>query len=355
VINGATNTVTATITVQGSPLGIAVDAATNTVYEANAGPGTLSVINGSTNTVTTTLTLGSETRGVAVDAATDTIYASNEGAGTVSVVNGATNALTTTVNVGGSPLGVAADAGTDTVYVANSLSHNVQVINGTTNVVTASVTTSGNPFGIAADPSTQTVYVTDAPANGDLSVISEGFAPSCSQSVGATSCTIAGTATLTGGTLTVEAPPTLSWSGTLSGASQSLGTQATVSPIDATGSGLGWNISLTSTQFTTGTHTLPTSALTINGSSTSATSTTGPVDTPATASDTAAVPHGDVAYPYPVPAGSTAPSATVFYDANANSGMGTNNLATDWWLAVPSGSYAGTYTDTITVAITSGP
>jgi hypothetical protein len=180
-------------------------------------------------------------------------------------------------------------------------------------------------------------------------------ASACSQSVGATSCTIGGTATLTGGTLTVEAPPTLSWSGTLSGASQSLGAQATVSPIDATGSGLGWNITLTSTQFTTGTHTLPTSALTINGSSTSATSTTAPVDTPATASDTAAVPHGDVAYPYTVPAGSTAPSATVFYDANANSGMGTNNLATDWWLAVPSGSYAGTYTDTITVAITSGP
>jgi hypothetical protein len=35
--------------------------------------------------------------------------------------------------------------------------------------------------------------------------------------------------------------------------------------------------------------------------------------------------------------------------------MGTNNLASDWWLAIPASAHAGTYTNTITLSIVSGP
>jgi hypothetical protein len=35
--------------------------------------------------------------------------------------------------------------------------------------------------------------------------------------------------------------------------------------------------------------------------------------------------------------------------------MGAIVLTTDWWLDIPANTYAGTYTDTITLTISSGP
>jgi len=35
--------------------------------------------------------------------------------------------------------------------------------------------------------------------------------------------------------------------------------------------------------------------------------------------------------------------------------MGAIDLTTDWWLPIPGNAYAGTYTDTITLTISSGP
>src|ERR1700746_3195004 len=57
VINTATNTVTATIPVGPSPIGIVVSPDGTTVYVTNQGNGTISVINPATNTVTNTIAL----------------------------------------------------------------------------------------------------------------------------------------------------------------------------------------------------------------------------------------------------------------------------------------------------------
>jgi hypothetical protein len=35
--------------------------------------------------------------------------------------------------------------------------------------------------------------------------------------------------------------------------------------------------------------------------------------------------------------------------------MGAVNLASDWWLTVPASAKVGTYTNTITLSIVSGP
>jgi hypothetical protein len=43
------------------------------------------------------------------------------------------------------------------------------------------------------------------------------------------------------------------------------------------------------------------------------------------------------------------------YTADATTGMGAVNLASDWWLTVPTAAKAGTYTNTITLSIVSGP
>ena len=58
VINTATNTVTATITVGTYPYGVSVSPDGSKVYVANNGDGTVSVINTATNTVTATITVG---------------------------------------------------------------------------------------------------------------------------------------------------------------------------------------------------------------------------------------------------------------------------------------------------------
>ncbi|MGA2037257.1 MAG: hypothetical protein ABSH04_06710 [Acidimicrobiales bacterium] len=60
-------------------------------------------------------------------------------------------------------------------------------------------------------------------------------------------------------------------------------------------------------------------------------------------------------YPLTVPAATTAPAAVPLYTADATTGMGAVNLASDWWLTVPTAAKAGTYTNTITLSIVSGP
>lgn len=147
----------ASVRVGNAPAGVAVDQATDTVYAANSGSGTISVINGATCNATVTSGCGQEPPhvrvktppfSVAVNQATDTVYVLNPGdPGTVSVINGATcNAKVTsgcdqapaTVTVGDifpprAPLGeegLAVGQATDTIYVVNTGDDTVSVING---------------------------------------------------------------------------------------------------------------------------------------------------------------------------------------------------------------------------------
>jgi DNA-binding beta-propeller fold protein YncE len=178
------------------PAGVAVDAATHTLY---VGTGTgVSVINDATCDGTTSSGCGQPPKAVAfgtaspvalaVDEATDTVYAVNENGGTVSVINGATcNASVATgcghtpqqVDVGNAPDGVAIDQTTDTVYVANSQDNTISIINGAT--CNAKVTSGcsqtpptigvgDGPQGLAVNELTDTVYVTEA-NDGRVSVI----------------------------------------------------------------------------------------------------------------------------------------------------------------------------------------
>jgi hypothetical protein len=62
-----------------------------------------------------------------------------------------------------------------------------------------------------------------------------------------------------------------------------------------------------------------------------------------------------VTYPLTVPAAATPPAAVPLYTADATTGIGAVNLASDWWLTIPSTAKTGTYTDTITLSIVSGP
>ena len=119
-----------------------------------------------------------------------------------------------------------------------------------------------------------------------------------------------------------------------------LSTVASVSPA------AGWNETITSTTFSTGTHTLSTSASTIAGAPTVVCDT-------AYANCTAAT--NSVTYPLGVPAGSSPPTAVKFVDAASGTGAGEFTVTPTVSVSVPQNSFAGTYTSTLTIAIVSGP
>jgi YVTN family beta-propeller protein len=115
-------------------------------YITNSGDNTVSVIDTATNTVTATVTVGALPFGVAVTPDGARVYVTNFGSDNVSVIDTATNTVTATVTVGGLPFGVAVTPDGARVYVANQDSDNVSVIDTATNTVTATVTVGAAPL-----------------------------------------------------------------------------------------------------------------------------------------------------------------------------------------------------------------
>jgi hypothetical protein len=107
-------------------------------------------------------------------------------------------------------------------------------------------------------------------------------AAACSGAVVAgTTCTDAGALTFSGGSLTLTSPTALAWTATNNGLNQSLVDTTTAQQSyvvnDATGSGAGWNVTVSATTFTNGTVSLPNAGtFSTNGSITSAVLTTTP-------------------------------------------------------------------------------
>jgi WxL domain surface cell wall-binding len=116
---------------------------------------------------------------------------------------------------------------------------------------------------------------------------------------------------------------------------------------DASGSGAGWNITATSTTFTSGSHTLSAGATTVDSA---------PAAPTCDANVTCTVGGATTAsFPYTLPAAATAPTATKLYNAPANTGMGDQTVSPTWTLAIPGNAYAGSYTSTWILSLVSGP
>lgn len=148
----------------------------------------------------------------------------------------------------------------------------------------------------------------------------------------------------TGG-LTLTAPGTVSFPSTaLDGTNRTATTNATLAVSDMTDSALGWNLTATSTRFTSGADTLSTTATTITG-----------VSVTAGATNCGMPVAGSTTFPITLPAGAVAPPATKIYSASLGSGLGIANLAYTFALAVPANTKIGTYTSTWTFTLASGP
>ena len=134
-----------------------------------------------------------------------------------------------------------------------------------------------------------------------------------------------GTATISAGSLSLTAPATVAFTATLGGADQ--------------------NVTATSTTFTAGARTLSTSAVTEPAAPTQSCDET--------ASCTLAT--NSVSYPYTLPAGTVAPTATKIIGATAGTGLGAQTSVHTMQLAVPANTFAGNYTSTWTYSLVSAP
>jgi hypothetical protein len=155
------------------------------------------------------------------------------------------------------------------------------------------------------------------------------------------------TGTITGGAaLSVTSSASPSFSVTLNGSDQTPTYGLPFTAVDPRGSGAGWNLTITSTQFKDGSgHTLPTTASQITNLTSGCTS-----------GSTCTGPSNSVTWSgLTIPAASTAPAAVKFFDAAANSGLGSVDFNMTVTVTVPANTYAGTYSSTVTLSMITGP
>lgn len=175
VIDGASNTVQATVPVGANPVSIAVNPATNKIYVVNNGDNTVTMIDGATNS-TATIPAGVYPTALAINSTTNKIYVVDQEysnglyqQGYVAVIDGATNNVQS-VQVGFVPVAIAVNPNTDKIYVAETqYPGQVWIIDGATNNTTA-VDVGDDSSGIGVDSATNKIYVVNTYAdiqNGD--------------------------------------------------------------------------------------------------------------------------------------------------------------------------------------------
>jgi WxL domain surface cell wall-binding len=149
-----------------------------------------------------------------------------------------------------------------------------------------------------------------------------------------TTATVAGTA---GISLNLPANPSIS--DTLDGTDQTVSYAPILGVVDARGSGAGWNLTISATNFSDGSgHSLAPGTVT----AVAAACHSGSTCTAATSSG--------ISYPLTVTS-----TAAKFFNAASNTGLGKIDVTPTVQVAIPGNAYAGTYTSTVTLAAATGP
>jgi hypothetical protein len=174
-------------------------------------------------------------------------------------------------------------------------------------------------------------------------VLATAAAAFAGTTVGVTSVVTAGTTlSVAGGT-----PP--AFNVTLDGTDQTANYTLPVTVVDARGGTLGWNLTVTSTTFTDGIagagHSFAANASTITG-----------VTATCSTNSTCLLPINNIANTnLGLPGASGTPVKYFNASSAAGAGRGTINVNAAVAVSVPANVFAGSFTSTITVAISSGP
>lgn len=162
---------------------------------------------------------------------------------------------------------------------------------------------------------------------------------------GPTSSSTNASVAVNAGNLTESGPTSVSANAvTLTGDDQTTTYSLGITVTDATGSGTGWNLTISSTQFT--------------GTNNSANKLAADASSIQTAPSVACSgvgghctsPTDSITYPLAISS-----SASKFFNAAAGSGLGKFTITPAVTVAIPGNTYADTYTSTVSVAIVSGP
>ncbi|MEI8105446.1 MAG: WxL domain-containing protein [Actinomycetes bacterium] len=161
----------------------------------------------------------------------------------------------------------------------------------------------------------------------------------------AAAATVTATGTVAGaGSVTIASGATATFATTLDGTDQTVNYTVPLTVVDARGTGGGWNLTITSTTFTTGTKTLATAASSLPS-----------VTTSCVVSVTCTNPTNGTTYPITVPAAGTAPTAVKFFSSASATGLGSFTITPTIAVSIPGNTYAGSYSSTLTVAAVAGP
>lgn len=260
--------------------------------------------------------------------ATSSVAAANAGGGMVTLTATVSDAGTGNANVAASEyfIDTLGTAGTGTAMSAAD-----GAFNSMTEGVTASVNMSSQP------PGDHTLYVRgrDVPGNWGAAAF---VVVNVTTGGGST---IQATITLVSGTLSINAYPVAFPAVTLDGLDQ----VAAVSPspwraIDSRGTGSGWNVTLTSTNFASGTGTIPAGNFRVRLLPGSITTVSG------------GAPPATLVSSYQALSNSL---PLKLLAAIAGTGMGTYNFVPDFSLLVPASTSPGDYQASIVVSVNSGP
>ncbi|MFT4035198.1 MAG: WxL domain-containing protein [Patulibacter sp.] len=284
------------VTPTGSPLNWTGDMRPSSAYSSTTiGNGNYGIQRPGDSTPTYTSTAGS----LGVAAVMALVYGNGDGTVSFSITDGAAGMLNANVNTTGSGFG---GINTAMAYAAPSSSG---VYPSTYIGLTSNLGIQWTAFSIVLAP---------APA-----------------------CGVSADLTLT------SSPSSVSFSTTLDGTNQTLSTSAAFTVDDETttdgSTNAGWKLTLNASQFTDGTKTLPTTALSVNSASNS------------DAGSRCVAPTTTVSFPLTLTAGTT----TKVYNAAANTGRGPSTITLAMRLAVPANTLSGSYSSTWTYTLASGP
>ena len=156
----------------------------------------------------------------------------------------------------------------------------------------------------------------------------------------AAASTLTTTATITGTAgLSLNLPANPSISDTLDGTDQTVSYGPVLGLVDARGSGAGWNMTVSATNFSDGAgHSLAPGSVTSVAQACHA----GSSCTVGTSSG--------ITYPLTITG-----TAAKFTNAAVNTGLGKVDVTPTIQVSIPGSSYAGTYTSTVTLATATGP
>ena len=172
VLSDSNNKVVATVTVGQAPYRDLYDSGKGEVFVADYDANSVSVISDKSNKVVATVSVGTNPSSFAYDSSKGEIFVANSGSNTVSVLSDSTNAIVATVTVGTGPYDLDYDLAKGEIFVANAYSRSVSIISDSNNQVVATVTVGSGPLGVAYDPSKGEIFVANSVSD-TVSVISE--------------------------------------------------------------------------------------------------------------------------------------------------------------------------------------